>query len=192
MNKKRKIIKVSEDTMNEIINMGGDFIKGGKKQFPGNSMVKASTDMHKVKGMAPDTDDYVGKAHTRQTYGLYGYSTGTVGSMSETYLIEDDLNEEDIVGKKDNPDLFQKRNQKDLFINSEPSIPSLKELSNDSYNETPIQSKVINLIRAIQSTNKSKNYNDIVAIVINELLNSFDLKDLEPKHFEELKSYFNG
>ena len=192
MNKKRKIIKVSEDTMNEILNMDGDFIKGGKKQFPGNSMVKASTDMHKVKGMAPDTDDYAEKALTRQTYGLRGYSTGTVGSMSETYLIEDDLNEEDIVGKKDNPDLMQKRNQKDLFIKSEPSIPSLDELSNDSYNVTPIQSKVINLIRAIKSTSKSENHNDIIAIVINEILNSFDLNSLKQEHYEELKSYFNG
>lgn len=192
MNKKRKIIKVSEDTMNEIINMGGDFIKGGKKQFPGNSMIRTSTNMHKNNGLSWTSDDQIKAAVTRQTYGLRGYSTGTVGSMSETYLIEDDLNEEDIVGKKDNPDLIKKKNQKDLFIKSEPSIPSLDELSNDSYNVTPIQSKVINLIRAIKSTSKSENHNDIIAIVLNELLNSFDLKDLETEHFEELKSYFNG
>lgn len=192
MNKKRKIIKVSEDTMNEIINMGGDFIKGGRKQFPGNSMVKTSTDMHKVRGGSWTSREQGAAAVTRQTYGLRGYATGTVGSMSETYLIEDDLNEEDIVGKKDNPDLIKKKNQKDLFIKSEPSIPSLDELSNDSYNVTPIQSKVINLITAIQSTNKSENHNDIIAIVLNELLNSFDLNNLETKHFEELKSYFNG
>ena len=178
--------------MNEIINMGGGFIKGGRKQFPGNSMVKASTDMHKFRGMAPHTDDFAEKTFTRQTYGFRGYATGTVGSMSETYLIEDDLNEEDIVGKKDNPDFMQKRNQNDLFIKSEPSIPSLDELSNDSYNVTPIQSQVINLIRAIKSTSKSENHNDIIAIVLNELLNSFDLNNLETKHFEELKSYFNG
>lgn len=192
MNKKRKIIKVSEDTMNEIINMGGDFIKGGKKQFPGNSMIRTSTKMHQDDGLSWTTDDQIKAAVTRQTYGLRGYSTGTVGSMSETYLIEDDLNEEDIVGKKDNTDLMQKRNQKDLFIKSEPSIPSLDELSNDSYNETPIQSKVINLISAIKSTSKSENHNDIIAIVLNELLNSFDLNKLEQEHFDELKSYFNG
>lgn len=193
MNKKRKIIKVSEDTMNEIINMGGDFIKGGKKQFPGNSMIRTSTYMHKDDGLSWTTDDQR-KSASQQGYAYFNYRgfSYAPGSVSEMYLVEDDLNEEDIVGKKDNPDLMQKRNQKDLFIKPEPSIPSLDELSNDSYNVTPIQSKVINLIRAIKSTSKSENHNDIIAIVLNELLNSFDLNKLEQEHFDELKSYFNG
>jgi hypothetical protein len=193
MNKKRKILKVSEDTMNEIINMGGDFIKGGKKQFPGNSMIRTSTNMHKDDGLSWTTDDQR-KSASQQGYAYFnyrGFSYGA-GSVSETYLIEDDLNEEDIVNKKDDTGLIQKRNQRDLFIKSEPSIPSLEELSNNAYNVTPIQSQVMNLIKSINNTKKSENHNDIIAIVINKLLDSFDLKNLEPEHFEELKSYFNG
>ena len=188
MNKKRKILKVSEDTMNEIINMGGDFIKGGKKQFPGNSMIRTSTNMHKDDGLSWTTDDQRISA-SQQGYAYFNYRGF---SVSETYLIEDDLNEEDIVDKKNDTGFIPKRNQRDLFIKSEPSIPSLKKLSNNAYNVTPIQSQVMNLIKSIENTKKSENHNDIIAIVINKLLDSFDLKNLEPEHFEELKSYFNG
>jgi hypothetical protein len=194
MNKKRKIINVSEDVMNEIINMDGDFIKGGRKQFPGNSMIKTSTNMHKDDGLSWTSDDQIKAAVTRQTYGLRGYSTGTVGSMSETYLIEDDLNEEDLIdkSKKLNIDLISKKNNSELMSSEEKSIPSLEELRNDSYNLTDVLSKCKQLINLIKSNNSSENYDDIVAIVINEILNSFDLNGLKQEHYEELKSYFNG
>lgn len=195
MNKKRKILKVSEDVMNEILNMDGDFIKGGKKQFPGNSMVRTSTYMHKDDGLSWTTDDQR-KAASQQGYAYFNYRgfSYAPGSVSETYLIEDDLNEEDLIdkSKKSNIDLISRKNDKELISSEEQSIPSIEELSNDSYNLTDVLSKTKQLINMIKSNNSSENYEDIIAIVIKEVLDSFDLNSLKKEHFEELKSYFNG
>jgi hypothetical protein len=180
MRKKMKRLKITEEMMNEIINSDGGIISGGMVDYSGSSRIRTTTYDNKKDGMAWHTDNQRYSANQDGKFYYYfrgyGYSSG---SVSESYIIEDDLREDSIL------DRF--KSQEELISKDTNSIPDIDELSK-SYDMPDVQDNVKNLIENIKYFSKSENYKDIIAIVIKYIVKELDAKQLNPQQRKELKN----
>ena len=177
MSKKIKRLKITEEMMNEIINSDGGLIGGGFVEYPNNSVVKTTTYDNKKDGMAWHTDNQRWSANQDGKFYYYfrgyGYSSG---SVSESYIVEDDLHEEDIVSKFNNSEILNKGNV----------IPDFEELYK-SYDATDLADNTEDLVQSVNSFSESDNFEDLVAIITKKVIKDLNTKQLNPNQRKELK-----
>ena len=178
MSKKIKRLKITEEMMNEIINSDGALIGGSMVEFPASSKVKTTTYDNKKDGMAWHTDNQRWSANQDGKFYYYfrgyGYSSGNV---SESYLIEDDLKEDDIVSKLDGTDVISKDNK---------TIPNFDDLYY-SYDAVDLADNTEDLIQSANSFNGTDNFKDIIAIVVKKVIEDLNTKQLNRNQRQELK-----
>lgn len=178
MSKKIKRLKITEEMMNEIINSDGALIGGGMVEFPASSKVKTTTYDNKKDGMAWHTDNQRWSANQDGKFYYYfrgyGYSSGNV---SESYLIEDDLKEDDIVSKLDGTDVISRDNK---------TIPKFDELYS-SYDAVDLADNTKDLIQSANSFNGTDNFKDIIAMVVKKVIEDLNTKQLNRNQRQELK-----
>jgi hypothetical protein len=182
MRKKMKRLKITEEMMNEIINSDGGIISGGMVEYPGSSRIKTTTYDDKIDGTNWDTDKQRWSANQDGKFYYYfrgyGYSSG---SVSESYIIEDDLREDTIL------DRFKNSKEEELISKDTTSIPDIDELSK-SYDMDDVQDNVKNLIDNVDDFSNDENYEDIVSIIVKNVIEKLNTKNLSPKKRKELKN----
>jgi hypothetical protein len=181
MRKKIKRLKITAEMMNEIISSDGGIISGGKVDYPGSSKIQTTTYDNKKDGMAWHTDNQRYSANQDGKFYYYfrgyGYSSG---SVSESYIIEDDLREDSIL------DRF-KNSKEELISKDTTSIPDIDELGK-SYDMPDLRDNIGNLIENIKGFSISENYKDIIAIVIKYIIEELNTKQLNSQQRKELKN----
>jgi hypothetical protein len=181
MRKKIKRLKITAEMMNEIISSDGGIISGGKVDYPGSSKIQTTTYDNKKDGMAWHTDNQRYSANQDGKFYYYfrgyGYSSG---SVSESYIIEDDLREDSIL------DRF-KNSKEELISKDTTSIPDIDELGK-SYDMPDVQDNVKNLIDNVEDFSKDENYEDIVSIIVKNVIEKLNTKNLNPQQRNELKN----
>jgi hypothetical protein len=180
MRKKVKRLKITEEMMNEIISADGGIISGGDIEYPGSSRIRTTTYSNKKDGMAWHTDNQRYSANQDGKFYYYfrgyGYSSG---SVSESYIIEDDLKEDYLSDRFDSFGLINK---------DKTTIPDIDELGN-SYEMPDVKDNVKNLIQNIESfSGDEKRYEDIVSIIVNNVIKKLNTKKLSPQKRKELKN----
>lgn len=179
MRKKVKRLKITEEMMNEIISADGGIINGGDIEYPGSSRIRTTTYSNKKDGMVWHTDNQRWSANQDGKFYYYfrgyGYSSG---SVSESYIIEDDLKEDVLSDKFDNSELINK---------DKTTIPNFEELSK-SYEMPDIADNVENLIQNIESfSGDEERYEDMVSIIVKNVIEKLNTKNLSPQKRKELK-----
>lgn len=191
MNKKR-IIKLSEEMIDEIINSDGQTLNGRKIEFPGNSIVRTTTYDNKKDGQVYDTDDHVYLAVEPPYYTKFGgYSSYSASAFNETYNIIDDgvLEEEDIFGKRnDDSDFVSKYNQEE--ISSE--IDNIDSLVGLYYDASDLKSSVDKLVSTLKGFENDEKFNDLIAISLKEILLKINFSVLTSTQKRELINLLNN
>lgn len=192
MFKGKKIVKLSEELMSEILNAERGFISGSFVEYPGNSQVRTSTNKNKKYGRAWHTDDQAFATAQRGKYYQYLRGYGSYGGgIRETYNIVDDISEQDIYQRNSDNEVVSKRNNSEIFGNGE--IPDIEELYQEPYNFPDLADNVKDLVSQIKNLSSGLEpelSSDLLAISLQAILKNVALQDLTQEQRQKLKSYF--
>ena len=179
MLKRKRIVKLSEKVLQEIIDADGGFIKGHNVEFPGASLVKADTPMHKKTGHVPTSKQFSNATSQPGDYylRLRGYSTS--GAIREFYLVEDDISE----------DVYKRSEDTDIISNGQ--IPNIESLYN-VFDATELAEKTKEFAQSLSGFSGTDNYPELLGITLKYILSKVNPSQLTNQQKRELYSLFNG
>ncbi len=182
MSKNRKIVKISEEIMDEIINADRSFIQGNKSDFP-KGIVRTTSYEHKDDGEVWTTDQQQKAAAQPPYYAQRkGYSTG--GGLRETYLIEDDVTE-DIYKRSSDSDLIKGKNLSDSDLIKGNGFEDLYGY----YNATDLAEKTKDFLKSLDTFSQGENSEGILYSVLKEILSAVNTEAIPEEQKNELKDY---
>lgn len=166
-----KIIKLTEQQFNELIDKDGSIVSGDRIETDG----EIRTNYYRKTKRPQTTDDYSDETGQYPYHYLYR-------GFSFVENVQHNIKEDDV---KEN--IFNKKQTSDILNKNVDVIPDMKELSL-SYEQQSLENDLNNLSQKLTSLRvDEKNADDIKAIVLKQILTVIEFSSLTPQQQKEIQ-----